>query len=88
MERAAYRTAIAAGGEPHQAPAQTVGDFLAHRAGSPSKQVKPTYARGVAWCDLHECLPPFVARAMEQALPQLDRRLHGFADPQAVLTGV
>ncbi len=25
---------------------------------------------------------------MEQALPQLDRRLHGFADPQAVLTGV
>ena len=50
--------------------------------------MKPTYARGVAWCDLHECLPPFVARAMEQALPQLDRRLRGFADPQAVLTGV
>ena len=88
MEQAAYRAAIAAGGKPYQAPAQTVGDFLAHRAGSPSKQVKPTYARGVAWCDLHECLPPFVARAMEQALPQLDRRLHGFADPQAVLTGV
>ena len=88
MEQAAYRTAVAAGGEPYQAPAQTVGDFLAHRAGGPSKQVKPTYARGVAWCDLHECLPPFVARAMEQALPQLDRRLHGFADPQAVLTGV
>ena len=88
MEQTAYRTAIAAGGEPYQAPAQTVGDFLAHRAGGPSKQVKPTYARGVAWCDLHECLPFFVARAMEQALPQLDRRLHGFADPQAVLTGV
>ena len=88
MEQAAYRTAIAAGGEPYQAPAQTVGDFLAHRAGGPSEQVKPTYARGVAWCDLHECLPSFVARAMEQALPQLDRRLHGFADPQAVLTGV
>lgn len=88
MERAAYRTAIAAGGEPYQAPAQTVGDFLAHQAGGPSKKVKPTYARGAAWCDLHECLPPFVARAMEQALPHLDRRLHGFADPQAVLTGV
>ena len=88
MEQAAYRAAIAAGGEPYQAPAQTVGDFLAHRVGGRSKQVKPTYARGVAWCDLHECLPAFVARAMEQALPQLDRRLHGFADSQAVLTGV
>ena len=88
MEQAAFQAAIAAGGEPYQAPAQTVGDFLAHRVGGRSKQVKPTYARGVAWCDLHECLPAFVARAMEQALPQLDRRLHGFADSQAVLTGV
>ncbi len=88
MEHAAYQAAIAAGGKPYQAPAQTVGDFLANRAGGPSKTVRPTYARGVAWCNLHECLPPFVARAMQQALPQLDRRLHGFADSQAVLTGV
>lgn len=88
MEHAAYQAAIAAGGKPYQAPAQTVGDFLANRAGGPSKTVHSTYARGVAWCNLHECLPPFVARAMQQALPQLDRRLHGFADSQAVLTGV
>ena len=88
MERAAFACAIAAGGRPYQAPAQTVGDFLAHRAGTPSKTVHPTYARGVAWCDLHECLPPFVAGAMERALPLLDRKLAGFADPQAVMTGV
>lgn len=35
--QAAYRTAVAAGGEPYQAPAQTVGDFLAHRAGGPEQ---------------------------------------------------
>lgn len=88
MERAAYETAIAAGGKPYQAPAQTVGDFLAHTAGNASKNVRPTYARGVAWCDLRSALPPFVADAMAEALPLLDRRLHGFADPQAVMTGV
>ena len=88
MEHAAYQTAIAAGGKPYQAPAQTVGDFLANRAGNPSETVQPTYARGVAWCNLRDCLPPFVARALQQALPQLDRRLRGFANPQAVLTGV
>ena len=50
--------------------------------------MRPTYARGVAWCDLRSALPPFVADAMAEALPLLDRRLHGFADPQAVMTGV
>ena len=88
MERAAYDTAVAAGGKPYQAPAQTVGDFLARKSGKPSNRVTPTYARGVAWCDLRTCLPSFVADALTEALPLLDKRLHGFADPQAVMTGV
>ncbi len=88
LEHAAYRTAVEAGGKPYQAPAQTVGDFLARRSGNPSKTVKPTYARGVVWCDLRDCLPSFVADAMARALPQLDRRLHGLADADAVMTGV
>ena len=88
MEQAAFRVVREAGGAPYQAPVQTVGDFLAGTCGNPSPTVMPTYARGVAWCDLRNCLPPFVADAMARALPQLDRRLHGFADPQAVMTGV
>lgn len=48
----------------------------------------PSYARGVAWCDLRDVLPGFVSDALAQALPLLDRRLHGFASPDAVLTGV
>ena len=88
MERAAYRVALEASGEEYRAPAQTVGDFRAGRAGSSSKAVVPTYARGVAWCDLRDCLPPFVADALAEALPLLDRRLKGFADADAVMTGV
>lgn len=88
IERAAYRLAEASKCAPFAAPAQTVGDFLAGRAGGPSSSVCPTYPRGVAWCDLRECLPGFVAEALAEALPLLDRKLHGFADPQAVMTGV
>ena len=61
------------------------------RAGEPgsmaSSLVEPTYARGVAWCSLREVLPPFVCDALAEALPLLDRKLAGFAHPQAVMTG-
>lgn len=73
---------------PYTAPAQTVGDFLARTSGHPSATVAPTYPRGVAWRDLRGCLPPFVADALAEALPALDRKLHGFADADAVMTAV
>ena len=73
---------------PYTAPAQTVGDFLAHTAGTPSATVTPTYPRGVAWRDLRGCLPPLVADALAEALPTLGRKLHGFADADAVMTAV
>ena len=88
MERAAYEAARAAGGAPYTAPAQTVGGFLSGRAGEASRTVRPSYPRGVAWCDLRACLPPFIADALAEALPLLDRKLRGFADAQAVMTGV
>ncbi len=67
------------------------GKSGAHDAGACSRGAdspEPTYARGVAWCNLRDVLPGFVADALAQALPLLDRRLHGFASPDAVLTGV
>ena len=48
--------------------------------------MKPTYRPGVTWCDLHDCLPECITGPLAQALPELDRKLHGFADPDAVLT--
>lgn len=49
--------------------------------------VRPSYPRGVVWCDLRKCLPEFICDALAQGLPLLDAKLHGFADPGAVLTG-
>ena len=98
LERDAYqlgRGLTAGSGEdasalcpPYTAPAQTVGDFLVHASGTPSAAVTPTYPRGVAWRDLRDCLPPFVTDALAEALPALDRKLHGFASDDAVMTAV
>lgn len=49
--------------------------------------VRPSYPRGVVWCDLRKCLPEFICDALAQGLPLLDAKLHGFADPGAVLIG-
>ena len=88
IEQAAFGFAREAGGAAWQAPAQTVGDFLADTWGTPSATVRPTYARGVVWCDLREVLPEFVADALREAIPLLDAKLRGFADAGAVMTGV
>ncbi len=88
IEQAAFGEAHEMMGEPWQAPAQTVGDFLADTVGNPSKTVTPSYPRGVVWCDLREIFPEFVTDSIAEALPVLDHKLHGFADEGAVMTGV
>ena len=84
LEEAAYR----AGGETYAAPAQLVGDFLAGKASKEEGGVKPSYQPSVKWGDLRACLPDFICDALAEALPELDKRLRGFADPGAVLTAV
>ena len=81
IERAAY----AISGD-YRAPAQLVGDFLAHRASLGPGEVKPSYKPGVVWCELHELLPERISSVLENALPELGKKLHGFDAPDAVLT--
>ena len=80
------RAAFLAGGENYRAPAQLVGDFLAHRKSTALGAVQPTYKPGVKLCDLHEVLPERITKVLENALPELDKRLRGFASPDAVMT--
>ena len=82
LERAAFE----AGGKNYHAPAQLVGDFLAHRPSTALGNVQPTYRPGVTLCDLHEVLPERITKVLENALPELDKKLHGFAAPDAVMT--
>ena len=84
LERAAYL----AGGGDYCAPAQTVGSFL--KGGTDEKwgDVLPSYAAGVRFADLNAVLPKGIAESLKLAIVDMDRRLKGFANPEAVLTGV
>ncbi len=83
-EQAAWRK----GEEGFLAPAQRVEDFLAHRPSTGPGSIHPTYRPGVVWGDLRGTLPDYVLDTLRQAIPIFDRKLHGFNDPDAVLTGV
>ena len=76
------------GGRNYFAPAQTVGDFLGGTSGSTQFLTTPTYQPGVKAVDLHDCLPEFMTKTLEGALPWFDRKIPGFADRGAVMTGI
>ena len=84
LEDAAY----ALGGGDYLAPAQRVEDFLAKRPSTGAGTVTPSYRPGVKWANLWDCLPPFVAETMAEALPILGKKLKGYDHPDAVLTAV
>ncbi|MBQ3661439.1 MAG: hypothetical protein II907_05350, partial [Firmicutes bacterium] len=93
FQRKYERLAFEAGGSDYKAPAQRVGVFLGGendtRGLSPCDVLpQPTYRPGVKWTDLHKCLPDFVSRSLEEALPMLGRKLKGFDAPEAVMTGI
>jgi len=60
-------------------------------ANQPSKvmgSVEPSYKPGVKWSDLSSSLPTYAIAAIREALPAFDKKIRGFAMPDAVLTAV
>ena len=84
IERKAYAYGASAGS--YRASCQTVGDFLNGKPSAGPGKVVPTYAPGVRWGDIRSVLPERITSVMANAIPELDRKLHGFASPDAVLT--
>lgn len=76
------------GGGNYQAPVQLVGDFLTGRDSQELKSVKPSYPLGVKLTSLDKCLPDYVTSSLKKALPIMARKIVGFANPEAILTGV
>ncbi len=88
FQREIERRAFEAGGGNYMAPAITYGDFANDKCSGSFGEVTPTYAVGVRCAPINQVLPKIVVEALKAAVPDMDRRLKGFASPHAVLTGV
>lgn len=87
FQRKYERLAYAASGS-YKAPCQRYGDLAEGRASGGFGQVLPTYPIGVTAADLRACLPNYVTDSIAEAVKVFDRKLKGFAHPDALLTGV
>lgn len=81
IEQAAYNIS-----KSYLAPCQTVGDFLGQGKSTKYEKVQPTYRPGVVYTELDNVLPDFVCSTLRDGILMMDKKIHGFADKNAVLT--
>ena len=65
-----------------------VGDFLSDKESSKFGEVLPSYPAGTAFADMRAVLPQPLTQALKMAILDMDRKLKGFAAPDAILTAV
>ena len=82
------RDAFILGGSNYNAPIQRVEDFINDVKSTYIGSVKPSYKPGVTLSNLNEILPSFVSKTLKDGILYFDRRIRGFADGDAILTGV
>ena len=89
LQRQCEKKAFELGGGDYKAPAQLTADFLQNTPSSAgSSRIQPTYPKGVTWCNVSSCLPDYIAQALREAIPMMDRKLKGFAVGDGVITGI
>ncbi len=84
LERKAYIL----GGSNYNAPIQRVEDFLNNKTSTRIGEIIPTYKPGYKLSNLNEILPSFVSTTLKEGIVYFDKKLKGFANPDAILIGV
>lgn len=86
LQKQMEQKAFILGGGDYSAPCQLVGDFLENRKSTRLTFVEPTCPTGTTPGDIRQILPKKVTDTMADAIVQMDKKLKGFALPDAVLT--
>lgn len=76
------------GGSNYNAPIQRFEDFENDVKSTHIGEIKPTYKPGVTLSNLNEILPDFISKTLVEGIKYFDKSIKGFANPDAILTGV
>jgi len=72
----------------YRAPVNLVKEFLNNEVAESIRSVKPSYPLGYTMQSFDTCLPKYVVDSLREAIPLFDKKMKGYNDPDAVLTGI
>ena len=76
------------GGSNNYAPVQRVEDYLNNQPSTHIGSIIPTYKPGYTLTNLNELFPEYINKTLKEGIISFDRKIKGFANPDAILTGV
>ena len=89
FQRQLEQKAFALGGRTYRGPAQSVASFLDKSTPDLSHaKTNPTFPCGVVEADLASAFPQRVGEMLGEGMTRFERKLPGFADKNAIITGI
>jgi uncharacterized FAD-dependent dehydrogenase len=83
------RRAFSFGGSDYRAPVITLGDFMSGECKTEPGRIMPTYREGrVSLAPAYKLFPENITNTLRRGFASFDKKLSGFAVPDAVITGV
>ncbi|MBQ2937263.1 MAG: hypothetical protein IJE05_00020 [Clostridia bacterium] len=76
------------GGSNYFAPVQKFGDFDKNIKSEFIGSIEPSYKPGYTLSNLNDIMPEFVSKTLKEGIKYFDTKLHGFANPDSILTGM
>lgn len=88
FQRELEEKAFRAGGSDYSAPVTLVGDFMNGKVSESFGKIKPSYRPAVKFADPESYLPDFVCETLKLGIKEMGRKISGFDEPEAILTGI
>ena len=70
----------------YKAPCNLVKEFLNNEVATSFRSVKPTYTNKTVFASFKEILPDYVLNALKDGIIEIDKKIKGFYDDDAILT--
>lgn len=80
--------AFVLGGSNYFAPIQRFEDFDNNVKSEFIGSITPSYKPGYTLTNLNDIMPEFVSQTLKEGIKYFDTKLHGFANPDSILTGM
>lgn len=88
FQRYLEKLAFEHGGGDYKAPVQKVTDYINGIKSTEFGEVLPSYSRGTTMVDFNQILPEFLNESLKEGLIQLDKKINGFTENDAIITGI